>query len=141
MKSLKDAQSCIQTGKDYHGALMRNGYFMPKFQSRICTEEFMTGVRMHKIFVPTSTSVVHHCCVTPPPVWQLKEELIKCLQEKLQQIEEPGTYNGVQNLVSHLQQRDADGPWLLNMLFYCTCEGTYPNYFSKHEFFKIDFVA
>ena len=114
---------------------------MPKFESRICTEEFMTGVRLHTIFVPTTTAVVHHCCITPPPVWQIKKELIKCLNQKLKEIGEEQMFIGVNNLVKHLEQRDADGPWLLNMLFYCTCEGQFPNNFSNHEFFKKDFVA
>ena len=42
-------------------------------------------------------------------------------------------------LLRHLKQRAGDGPWLLDMLFFCTCDGGYPEFKSKHPFFKKDY--
>ena len=52
MKTFEKAASVVQTSKDFHQALQRNGYFVPKFETRICTEAFMLGIRNQKIFVP-----------------------------------------------------------------------------------------
>ena len=42
--------------------------------------------------------------------------------------------------MEHLEARDADGPWLLSMLFYTTMDGNYPDYTSTHDFFQKDYL-
>lgn len=65
-RTISEATQFIATSKDYHEALQRNGWHIPKFSSRLCTEELMQGIRQLQVFCPRRGAITIHPCIAPP---------------------------------------------------------------------------
>ena len=82
--SYSEACQFVRNKPQYHETMGRNGWLLPKRNSRLCTLEFMQLIRDGKIYCPklkdeNKTAV----CFTPPPKEILMDKLEKCLRPKL----------------------------------------------------------
>ena len=61
-----EARKLVACPDDYHEALIRNGYYMPRLSSSLCTNTYMVKVRDGEIWCPRYREVRLLPCPRPP---------------------------------------------------------------------------
>ncbi len=68
MLSLSQTLQVVKNRKDYHAALVRNGYRVPDLKSPICTKEFLMQVRSGEVAVPKIGDIKLSACPEQPTI-------------------------------------------------------------------------
>ena len=63
---LSDCHGLVNSLRDYHEALQRNGYCVPALNQPICTLSFLQEIRENKTFSPLYQDLVLRPCPRPP---------------------------------------------------------------------------
>jgi hypothetical protein len=67
----------IQNRRDLYEAVVRNGYYLPRFKTTMITEVYMRNVITGKAFCPKYEQIKLHLCPRPPG----KDVLLRKYQE------------------------------------------------------------
>ena len=128
MIKLHDAAKIIRNKNDLHDALQRNGYRMPELKAKVCTREFLLDAYIQSIWLPRLNEVCLSPCPTPPPQKEIHAELVRTIRLNLHTLNQD-LRRRFERLVGHLQNRQADVKWMLDILSTIT-RGNHP-YFAK----------
>lgn len=71
--TVNEFSKLVQNRRDLYEALLRNGYYLPKFKTTMITEEYMRNVITGKAFCPKYADIKMLPCPRPPN----KEVLLK----------------------------------------------------------------
>jgi len=79
---VNDVQNRIPTLEIFHRALLKNNFYMPSFNSSICSKEFMLKVKDGLFWVPKFEQVM----LRPCPMSPKKELIVKAILERFEEI-------------------------------------------------------
>lgn len=88
MLSLSQTLQVVKNTKDYHAALVRNGYRVPDLKSPLCTKEFLMQVRSGEVYVPKIGDLKLSACPEPPTITVIQNELIRIIETGLPQVQQ-----------------------------------------------------
>ena len=131
MISQSQANIAVQNVKDFHEAARRNGLRVPALKSRLCTRDFLQGVRAREIWTPTDQSIVVRQCPRPPSVQIIQMELVRSVEAYVHQVD-PSLQPSLLALKSHVEKRPGDKAYMLD------CIATL--YRGDHPYFKKDYL-
>lgn len=77
----------VKNTKDYHAALVRNGYRVPELKSPLCTKEFLMQVRSGEVYVPKIVDLKLSPCPEPPTIQIIQKELIRVIETGLPNVD------------------------------------------------------
>jgi hypothetical protein len=83
MLSLAQTLQVVKNTKDYHAALVRNGYRVPDLKSALCTKEFLMQVRSGELYVPKVVDLKLSPCPEPPTIKVIQDELVRVIENGL----------------------------------------------------------
>ena len=64
--TVNEFSKLVQNRRDLYEALLRNGYYLPKFKTTMITEEYMRNVITGKAFCPKYSDIKMLPCPRPP---------------------------------------------------------------------------
>ena len=85
---LSQCNQLIASARDYHEALVRNGYRVPALNSAICTLQFLQEVREKKVYTPLYSDLVIRPCPSPPTKFDLTTELVSIVERGLANLDQ-----------------------------------------------------
>ena len=88
MLSLSQTIQVVKNSKDYHAALVRNGYRVPDLKSPLCTKQFLLQVRSGEVFVPKLVDLKISACPEPPTIKTIQDELVRVIEHGLPQVQQ-----------------------------------------------------
>lgn len=112
--SRQEASKLVRSRQDYHLAMRKAGYRMPKLSSRICTMKFMEKGRKGFFFIPKKEQ-----CANVPECysWPSKEFLISKLQKSTSafntETSDQAQLEAFKRTVALMKKREPDTEWLL----------------------------
>ena len=65
-QNVSPEEAAIKDKKAYYELLVRQGFYLPKLNSKFVNQRTLIFIRDKKIFVPTQQQVVFRLCCTPP---------------------------------------------------------------------------
>ena len=68
MLTLGQSLQVVKNTKDYHAAMVRNGYRVPDLKSALCNKEFLMQVRSGEVYVPKIVDLKLSPCPEPPTI-------------------------------------------------------------------------
>ena len=80
--SVNDFAKLVQNRRDLYEAVLRSGYYLPKFKSTMITEEYMHNVITGKAFCPKFSEVKMLPCPRPPTVDVLLKKFHKICKDQ-----------------------------------------------------------
>ena len=128
MLTLAQTLQVVKNKKDYHSALVRNGYRVPDLKTSLCTKEFLLQVRTGEVFVPKLVDLKVSACPEPPTISAIQAELIRVIENGLPQVQQ-AQQPGFVNFIRHLRARAGDKEFMLDYLS-TICDRDHP-YFAK----------
>jgi len=78
---VKRLERYITSKRDLYDSAIRNGYFLPSFNSSIITEEYLLQVINNKMWCPLFKDIRLSPCVTPPCKALLLQKLLGYLNK------------------------------------------------------------
>ena len=78
--SLQATMQVVCSKEDYHAACLKNGFRVPRLNSKLSTLEFLQEVRLGKVYVPRYFDLKLSPCPYPPKIQDVQEELIKLIE-------------------------------------------------------------
>jgi len=104
-----------------HELMTRNGYFLPRLESRFCTQKMLLRIRDGEVWCPKQEQIVLRQCTRPPSV--------QVLVQKLQHYLQP---HRLESGISLKKENFPDKNWLI--LAIATVSG------GKDEIFQKDYI-
>lgn len=115
MIGYSEARTKVQNKKEYHEALVRNGFAPPALKSKFVNSEILIAIREGRIFCPRYENMIMRPCPCPPSQLEVRDELVKLIQNGIAQ-QAAEWRPRFQMLVEQLQRVPADRDWMLLVL-------------------------
>ena len=142
MIGFTDAKRLVKNKADYHDALTRNGYFMPKLKGNFLTSEALIAIREKRMFCPRYDNMIYRPCPSPPTQQVVCEELKQVISNDLAN-QSPQWKPQFQELLKQLNRCAADRDWMLLILSTITQgkDCVHHSNVGTHPYFKKDYRA
>jgi len=101
--SVKAFAQKVKSKKDLYEALLRNGYYLPKLKSTMCSEHYLVNVMDGTYSCFKAEEIKVRICPRPPPKDVLLEKFAKLMEKK-------GLHSGLQ------EDKYPDKDWLIAMI-------------------------
>ena len=101
--SVKEFALKVRSKKDLYEALLRNGYYLPKYKSNMCSEHYLVNVMDGTYSCFKAEQIKLRICPRPPPKDVLLEKFAKLMEKK-------GLHSGLQ------EDKYPDKDWLIAMI-------------------------
>ena len=80
--TLDQVKKLVKSKKHLYNAMVRNGYYLPRFKASIINEEYLSKVRSGELYCPKYPDLKPLPCPDPPPREILLGEVLRISKQK-----------------------------------------------------------